>query len=66
MCGISGFQLLKDNNLDYDKLLSKINNKLLHRGPDDKGYWKSEIDRVYLGHRRLFQSLIYHLMLHNQ
>jgi len=53
MCGISGFQLLKDINLDCDSLLKKINNKILHRGPDDQGNWKSEIDRVYLGHRRL-------------
>ena len=53
MCGISGFQLLKKSNLDCDEKIRRMNNKVLHRGPDDVGYWRSVQDRVYLGHRRL-------------
>jgi len=53
MCGISGFV---DYNKKSDKaILGKMNNQLLHRGPDGAGYgiYQSEWASVGLGHRRL-------------
>ena len=48
MCGIVGF-VGKNNN--KDKIIESMTNKLIHRGPDDFGYY---IDKYCaLGHRRL-------------
>lgn len=45
MCGIVGF------NWDNKELVRRMTNKLIHRGPDDEGYF---IDKgISLGHRRL-------------
>lgn len=50
MCGICGvynkFGQVVDSNL-----LMKMNNTLVHRGPDDQGYYLDE--NIGLGHRRL-------------
>lgn len=46
MCGICGFI-----NFREDALIEKMTQALLHRGPDEAGFYKEET--VSLGHRRL-------------
>ena len=55
MCGISGFYLLNNYSTSEESLktLKNMTNTLRHRGPDASGYWSSEQDNIYLGHRRL-------------
>lgn len=48
MCGITGF--IGRGNLDD---LRRMNDKLVHRGPDAEGLWHDAEHGVYLGHRRL-------------
>ncbi|MEA3414798.1 MAG: asparagine synthase (glutamine-hydrolyzing) [Thermodesulfobacteriota bacterium] len=50
MCGICGIYNLDGRPVDND-LLHKMNNTLVHRGPDDEGYYVN--GDVGLGHRRL-------------
>lgn len=55
MCGFCGFI---DNNsaLGRDQLgsvLAKMTDQIIHRGPDDSGYWIDHKSGVGLGHRRL-------------
>ncbi len=51
MCGINGF--ISDTFLMEQKktVVSKMNAKIAHRGPDNEGIWNDE--DVCLGHRRL-------------
>ncbi len=52
MCGIAGF--LDFRGIDKDKskgLLKSMVNTLIHRGPDEEGYYLDQF--VALGHRRL-------------
>jgi asparagine synthase (glutamine-hydrolysing) len=52
MCGISG--IINFNNQPVSKeSLKLINNALIHRGPDNEGYWFNNNHTVALGHRRL-------------
>ncbi len=55
MCGISGFFLLNNFSTHRESLqtLRNMTSVLKHRGPDASGYWSSERDNIYLGHRRL-------------
>ena len=55
MCGITGFYLLNNYSTPKEslKILENMTNTLRHRGPDASGYWSSEKDNIYLGHRRL-------------
>ncbi len=55
MCGISGFFLLNNyaSHRESLKTLTNMTNVLAHRGPNASGYWSSEKDNIYLGHRRL-------------
>ena len=55
MCGISGFFLSNNYSTHKEslKILRNMTNVLRHRGPDASGYWSSERDNIYLGHRRL-------------
>ncbi|HSP88041.1 MAG TPA: asparagine synthase (glutamine-hydrolyzing) [Ignavibacteriaceae bacterium] len=48
MCGIDG---VVSNDLTKRETISKINNSLTHRGPDNEGYYKD--NNVALGQRRL-------------
>ncbi len=48
MCGIVGFTGPRD-----DGLVQAMNDRQLHRGPDDAGYYFDERDGVTLGMRRL-------------
>ena len=52
MCGIAGFI---DNNLDYeyDNVLKNMVSALRHRGPDSQNYWKSNNQKILIGHSRL-------------
>lgn len=50
MCGICG--IIKDNILENDlDQVKKMNDKLIHRGPDDEGYFND--DKVTMAMRRL-------------
>ncbi len=55
MCGISGFFLINnyDSHRESLQTLKNMTNVLKHRGPNASGYWSSERDNIYLGHRRL-------------
>ena len=48
MCGIVGFVNAKK---DKKKIIKKMNDKIIHRGPDSEGFFTD--DFVALGHRRL-------------
>ncbi|MBR3489953.1 MAG: asparagine synthetase B, partial [Bacilli bacterium] len=48
MCGIVGFS---DRNIDKGNIIKSMADKLIHRGPDDVGYYVD--DNIALGHRRL-------------
>lgn len=50
MCGICGIYNLDDRPVEKN-LLKKMNNTLIHRGPDDEGYYVN--GSIGLGHRRL-------------
>ena len=51
MCGITGFSNFKKNvEIEFDNII-KMNDCLVHRGPDDYGYYKHK--HAILGHRRL-------------
>lgn len=50
MCGIAGFCNAANN---WENQIIKMNNRMIHRGPDAGDYWKSENGEVVLGHRRL-------------
>ena len=54
MCGIAGYVNLSNTKKTIDEnLLTRMQEKLVHRGPDDFGIWKSEIHQIGLAHRRL-------------
>ena len=54
MCGISGFHVFGNyKEFDKDAKIKEITDILWHRGPDASGFWNSEKDKIYLGHRRL-------------
>jgi len=54
MCGIAGFCNLSNSQFSIDKnLLHKMQNVLVHRGPDGYRTWVSEKHAVALVHRRL-------------
>jgi len=50
MCGICGFCFPDERPVDLD-ILTKMTNRLQHRGPDDEGYYVD--GGIALGHRRL-------------
>ena len=50
MCGFIGFFQGKINNKDFLKSLSS---KIIHRGPDDEGFFINNEDKIYFAHRRL-------------
>ena len=54
MCGITGFlDKSGQNSNQYQDIINKMTNTLIHRGPDDYGYWVDEATGIALGHRRL-------------
>ena len=48
MCGIAGFF---DRNKNKNEIIKAMTDNLLHRGPDDYGFYTDE--KIALGHRRL-------------
>ena len=50
MCGIAGLLKFKG---DAKANIQKMNDRMLHRGPDDGGMYISDDGKVALGHRRL-------------
>jgi len=50
MCGISGI-ILKNNAKYGETIIHKMNDRIVHRGPDAEGVY--QFDNVALGHRRL-------------
>ena len=48
MCGIAGFA----GDGEFEDL-RRMTDSLVHRGPDEEGYWHREGDPVQLGFRRL-------------
>ncbi len=50
MCGIAGFC---NWGADWQRNIERMNERMLHRGPDASGIWASEDKEVVLGHRRL-------------
>ena len=53
MCGIAGLIGWKGNENNISNIISKMQNSLYHRGPDNNGLWFSRTDRVYFVHTRL-------------
>lgn len=53
MCGITGVYFFKDNKNVNLSSIKEMTTNLSHRGPDSFGYWSSEVNNVYFGHRRL-------------
>jgi len=49
MCGISG--IISKNTTEHYEIIQKMNNRIIHRGPDDEGTYLDS--NVALGHRRL-------------
>ena len=50
MCGIAG---LLTKHHSGNEVIRGMTNKLLHRGPDQSGFYEDLVNGVYLGHRRL-------------
>ncbi|HQH11630.1 MAG TPA: asparagine synthetase B, partial [Candidatus Sumerlaeota bacterium] len=51
MCGITGYLNLKKGQLPQQDILRRMNACLIHRGPDDEGYYFG--NHVALAHRLL-------------
>ena len=51
MCGITGFTSTSINQLEED--IFRMQNKLLHRGPDAQGFWVDSDNFIALAHTRL-------------
>ena len=52
MCGFCGF-ITYDKNRNNLDILKNITELIKRRGPDSKGYYADNSNRIYLGHRRL-------------
>ena len=53
MCGITGIFSLS-SNLDSDlSLITRMTERLSHRGPDAIGVWGDQVKKIQLGHARL-------------
>ena len=51
MCGICGAFSRLNNPMSLDEIVRQMNSALIHRGPDDEGYYYDA--NIALGHRRL-------------
>ncbi len=51
MCGFVGFANFREKISDKQNIIEKMNNQLINRGPDEKGYYIN--DFLAFGHRRL-------------
>ena len=54
MCGITGFIFNRNiSNAFAANIITKMNDEIIHRGPDEYGYWINNNSDVVLGHQRL-------------
>ena len=53
MCGISGLIGWQGSTNDGLTTINKMCETLNHRGPDDRGIWKDQNSKIFLGHNRL-------------
>lgn len=55
MCGFAGFLGAKNirNKHLVHSILKKMNDRLIHRGPDSEGYWCNFDSEIFMSHRRL-------------
>ena len=54
MCGINGlYNYSKTLLSEEENLIEKMNDVIVHRGPDDSGTWFDKDRQVYFGHQRL-------------
>ncbi|MCB0412532.1 MAG: asparagine synthetase B, partial [Bdellovibrionales bacterium] len=53
MCGIAGALSLQDSFEITPSFMNRMNETMIHRGPDGKGVWVSKDRQVGLAHRRL-------------
>jgi asparagine synthase (glutamine-hydrolysing) len=54
VCGVAGFlQLFRQGSGEMTAGLSRMTDRLVHRGPDDEGIWVDANEGIALGHRRL-------------
>lgn len=53
MCGLTGFWTAGCLERDSGAILRRMNDRLIHRGPDDAGAWCDQEAGIALGHRRL-------------
>lgn len=56
MCGINGFVNLKNSNKeDINKMIILMNNEIIHRGPDEEGFFLEDnlMNSIYMAMRRL-------------
>lgn len=54
MCGINGLFLSEGRSAtEMAPLIAAMNKALVHRGPDDEGYWHDRQGIIHMGHRRL-------------
>ncbi len=54
MCGITGKICFRQNSKIVSTTeIEKMNERIVHRGPDDGGAWISDDGKIGLGHRRL-------------
>ncbi len=53
MCGIAGFFDPRQKTKDPSSVLKEMTDAIIHRGPDDSGYFIDEERGIALGHRRL-------------
>jgi len=53
MCGFAGFVDGRADAVDIAATIARMTSVMVHRGPDDAGYWVDPSTGVALGHRRL-------------
>jgi asparagine synthase (glutamine-hydrolysing) len=53
MCGIAGMMSLTSQPLSRPELVGRMLERLIHRGPDEEGFYMNPSRTVSLGHRRL-------------
>jgi asparagine synthase (glutamine-hydrolysing) len=53
MCGIAGMASLTGRSLKQPESVRLMMEKLVHRGPDEEGFYLNRLGTVALGHRRL-------------
>lgn len=53
MCGFAGLLGGELDKSDIESLLRRVSDKLIHRGPNDEGFWSDCDQHIGLAHRRL-------------